>query len=87
MHDWDDEDSTGIWIASVSADEAMQWGQIIAREFVASLFEDSDNSYLWTSDCFSHWIEDDPAFLASALDLPVVAVGELPDFAAMRSSA
>lgn len=86
-HGWDDEDSTGVWIASVSADEAMRWGRTIAEQFVSSLFAESGNAYLWTSDRFAHWIEDDPAVLASAADFPVVAIGELPDFAAMRGSA
>jgi hypothetical protein len=54
---------------------------------VSSLFAESGNAYLWTSDRFAHWIEDDPAVLASAADFPVVAIGELPDFAAMRGSA
>lgn len=86
-HGWDDEESTGVWIASLSGDEAMQWGLIVAEEFVSSLFAESGKASLWTSDGFAHWIEDDPAVLASATDLPVVSVGELPDFAAMRGGA
>ncbi|WP_296612087.1 hypothetical protein [Sphingomonas sp.] len=85
-HGWDDEDSAGVWIASVSEKEAMQWGRAIAEQFVSSLFAQGGNAYLWTGDGFAHWIEDDPAILAAAGDLPVVTVGEMPDFDAMRSS-
>lgn len=84
-HGWDDEDSTGVWIASVSEYEAIQWGRTIAEQFVSSLFAQTGNAYLWTGDGFAHWIEDDPAVLAAACHLPVVAVGETPDFARMRS--
>jgi hypothetical protein len=86
-HGRDDEDSTGVWIASASEDEAIQWGRTIAAEFVSSLFVQNGNAYFWTIDGFAHWIEDDPAVLATACDLPVVAVGEMPDFAGMRSGA
>lgn len=86
-HGWDDEDSTAVWIVSVSADEAMQWGRTIAEQFVSALFAESGNAYSWTIHGFAHGIEDDPSVLASAADLPVVTVGELPDFVAMRGGA
>lgn len=86
-HGWDDEDSTGVWIASASEDEATRWGRTIAEQFVSSLFAQSGNGYPWTSDGFAHWIEDDSAVLATACDLPLVTVGEMPDFARMRSGA
>lgn len=30
-HGWDDEESTGVWIASLSADEVIQWGLTVAE--------------------------------------------------------
>ena len=82
-HGWDDEDSAGVWITSPSEDEAMQWGRTVAEQFVSLLFAQTGDAYSWASDGFAHWIEDDPEVLAAACHLPVVAVGEMPDFGAM----
>ena len=84
-HGWDDENSAGIWITSGSEDEAMQWGRTVAEQFVLWLFAQSANVYSWANGGLAHWIEDDPVILATASNLPVVAVGEMPDFVALQN--
>jgi hypothetical protein len=83
-HGWDGESSTALWIVSASEEEAITWGQNVAEQFVTSLFEAAQQSeYSWKATRFAHWIETDPAVLLSAVNLPVVFVGTLPDFAVL----
>lgn len=73
-----------MWIVSTSDQEAMDWGRTIAEKFVSSLFARANcDNYSWTDANFAHWIETDPSVLASAGSLPVVANGEMPNFAAL----
>ncbi|WP_066649042.1 MULTISPECIES: hypothetical protein [Sphingomonas] len=81
-HGWDDESSAGVWIVSQSDDDALNWGRVVAERFVCWLFADKDD-YSWADAGFAHWIESDPTALAAASELPVVTVGEMPDFEAL----
>jgi hypothetical protein len=78
----DFESSAGVWITSASEQDAAEWGRTVAERFVVWLFEREGHSpYSWISGQFVHWIESDPNVLAAAADLPIVPVGEIPDFA------
>ena len=76
---FDDESSTGLWIAAASEDEAMAWGRIVAETVVASLFARAGkSSYSWKEQGFAHWLEKDPVRLSAASSLPRVTAGEFP---------
>jgi len=81
----DDESGTAVWIASVSEEQALEWGRVIAERFVSWLFEHQGRAgYTWT-DAFAHWVETDPDRLRAAGRLPVVSVGTLPNFSELSN--
>ena len=86
-HGWDDESSTALWILADSAADALQWGQILAQDYVSWLFRDEQGArYSWAEAGFANWIETDARRLSEAgacEALPSVTVGELPDFTTM----
>lgn len=87
-HGTDFESSTGVWIASASEQEAVDWGRAIAERFVTWLFEiEGKLPYSWADGQFAHWVENDQAVLSSANDLPIVPVGGMPDFALLTNAA
>ncbi|MGK6318013.1 hypothetical protein [Sphingomonas sp. DT-204] len=78
---WSDEDSAAVWIKAASDEAVLTWGRSVAESFVSFLFERADkDAYSWVDGNFAHWIETDPNILAHASELPVVTVGEMPDF-------
>jgi hypothetical protein len=84
----DYESSTGIWIMSLSDDEAVRWGRTIAERLVAFLFERAQSMpYSWTERGFAYWIEREPEVLSWASYLPTVSVGEMPDLAVLAADA
>jgi hypothetical protein len=85
-HEWDDESSAGVWIVSASEEEAITWGRTVAEGFVSSLFGHDGSGYSWIEANFACWIETDPNRLAVADNLPVVTIGEMPDFVALANA-
>lgn len=80
----DFESSAGLWITNASEEDTLDWGRVVAQRFVAWLFERAgENAYLWADAQFAYWIEADPDVLKTAAELPVVVVGEMPDFTAL----
>ena len=80
----DFESSTGLWITSASEEDALDWGRAVAQQFVTWLFERAgEDACPWADARFAHWIEADPSVLKAAAKLPIVAVGEMPDFAVL----
>jgi hypothetical protein len=78
---WDDENSAAVWIVATSDESILDWGRSMAGEFVSFLFKGVENAgYSWASENFANWIETDPNILSHGLELPVVSVGEMPDF-------
>ena len=83
-HGSDFESSAGVWITSVSEQDALEWGRTIAERFVAWLFErEKQRPYSWIDGQFAHWVESDPTVLSSAKELPIISVGGMPDFTLM----
>ena len=71
-HGTDFESSHAVWINAHDEAEALAWGCEIAERFYRQLCGRS-----WREDGYAHWVEP---WRASEHVLPVVAVGELPDF-------
>jgi|EndMetStandDraft_9_1072997.scaffolds.fasta_scaffold157045_1 hypothetical protein len=83
---WDDEDSAAVWIKDASDEAVLTWGRAIAESFVPFLFKRAEkDAYSWANENFAYWIETDPNILAHASELPVVTVGEMPDFTSLSS--
>ncbi|USI76346.1 MULTISPECIES: hypothetical protein [unclassified Sphingopyxis] len=84
----DFESSTGVWISGAGEEQALQWGRTVAEHFVAWLFEHSGNEpYSWEAAQFADWIETNPSIQKAATSFPIVAIGELPDFAQLLRQA
>jgi hypothetical protein len=68
---------------------AKTWGAAVAAWYVATLFEAAEppGQVGWTDSNFATWIETDPNDVLRSVvaRLPVIAVGERPDFDLMRS--
>ena len=80
----DFESSTSLWITSASEEDALDWGCAVAQQFVTWLFERAgEDAYFWGAAQFAHWIEADPNVLKAAAKLPIVTIGEMPDFTAL----
>lgn len=85
-HGWDDESSSAFVVEAESPEAALAWGKEVAEAFSLSLFRAESRAVdtpSWKEAQFAHWIEesDKESFPAAQLEkLPIVRVGELPDF-------
>jgi hypothetical protein len=76
----DFESSAMLRILAKDEAAALEWGREVSEQFVKVLFGDSSVS--WKRDGFACWIEDTPdeSTRSQWSSIPVVAVGEFPDF-------
>ncbi len=89
VHGWDDESSGAFVVQAETSDAARRRGREVASAFVAWLFESGGCSQPrpWTDAQFADWIEENPTAVFSEDDiqaLPIVVVGEMPDFGEWR---
>jgi hypothetical protein len=82
--DWDDEDSTWIFIHADSQEEAARLGFAYADAFVRRHFADQGGwldppPYVWSRQPYAHWIETDPIEIASAEAAGVAAIASASD--------
>lgn len=81
-----DFETTGCFrINTESAEDAIQWGRILARWFVNKLFNKPGEH--WSSESFANWIEDQPdkELAEFARHLPLLSEGEYPEFEDIRA--
>jgi hypothetical protein len=89
-HGWDDESSGAFVVYADTRDAALRWGHEVAGAFVAWLFEVGGQLQprSWAESHFAAWIEEipTPAFSEEGIQaLPVVLVGQMPDFGDWKS--
>ena len=88
--DTDFESSEAVWIDAASADDALEWGRLVAEEFVRQLFGQAGiENYSWLGTSFAHWIEDEETVLSWARTSPDVLhadFGRMPDLTALVAS-
>ena len=78
-----DQESLGFFrIIASSAEQALEWGKYLSGWYVTQLFRDEDGTPHWNPKWFASWIEREPdeRLRQAAQALPVVTVGEYPDF-------
>lgn len=91
-HGWDDESSSSIFVEADSPETALAWGESVAEHFVQELFVAAgraENMPGWRASRFASWIEDLPrkSFSSDQLEkIPVVRVGEFPDFVVLAGN-
>lgn len=84
-YDTDFESCIGVWIASESEQEALDWGRAIAECFVNWLCEkEGKPSYSWIKSNFAHKIVKNLEDYPFSSYLPIVRVGEMPDFTLLK---
>jgi hypothetical protein len=74
---WDDEASRSVVIVAESGEQARLWGRAVAEEFLKALLRRDDVS--WGAGRYADGIE--PVADSSCPEIPVIAVGEMPDMA------